>query len=766
MKKMRFLLTTLVLIGVLSQFLPAGGVRLAQAANPCDSAQFIADVTVPDGMSFAPGASIVKTWRLKNTGTCTWTTAYAIVFYSGSKMNAAPVVYLPAATAPGSTVDVTVNMVAPSTPGHYRGHWMLRNAANILFGVGVNGNTTFFIDINVVANYSVAYDLVANFCSATWMSGAGVLPCPGTDGDGKGYVIKVDAPRLEDGTLDTMPGLVAGPQGVRGGYISGIYPGFAVQNGDRFQSIVSCAYNVSTCFVTFRLDYQVGSGPIKTFWSFQEKTEGSYYRANLDLSSLAGQTVKFILVVDAAGLPDGDRVTWGGARIIRNSGGSIPTPTRTPTPGVACERASLVSDVSIPDGTTFNALTPFTKTWRIRNDGSCTWTTSYALVLAGGDALAAMPVVNLPASVAAGQTIDISVNMVAPSAPGHYRSYWQLRNSSGTKFGFGSSGTDRIYADINVANTYGTAYDMVANACQAFWTSAAGTLPCPGTEGDSKGYILKLDAPKLEDGTFGEPGLLTVPQNVTNGTIMGTYPAFVVQRGDRFHSIVNCQYGAVNCYVTFQLDYKTGSGVTGTLKTFQEKIDGLYYRFDIDLSSLAGQNVQFTLKVLATGQAIGDRAVWSGARILRLNPVGLIPTSTVTSPVTLTVYFLDSNKFNLGTEPYEAPVTRVVSSPSSLPEAVLVQLFAGPTAGEQAAGLRLVTSGTTGFSNFRLEAGVAHVKLTGNCSSAGSTYTIANLIMKNLKQFAEVRHVKIYDQNGGTEIPEGESDSIPFCLEP
>ncbi len=58
------------------------------------------------------------------------------------------------------------------------------------------------------------------------------------------------------------------------------------------------------------------------------------------------------------------------------------------------------------------------------------------------------------------------------------------------------------------------------------------------------------------------------------------------------------------------------------------------------------------------------------------------------------------------------------------------------------------------------------MKLTGNCSSAGSTYTIANLIMKNLKQFSEIRHVKIYDQNGGTEIPDGDANSIPFCLEP
>jgi hypothetical protein len=766
MKLQRILIPVAILVAVVAQFLPVGWVPPVAAATPCDAAQFIADVTVPDGTSFAPGAAISKTWRLKNIGNCNWTTSYAIVFVSGSQMGAPASVNLPSAVAPGATVDVTVNMTAPTTTGHYRGHWKMRNAANVLFGLGANGQSTFFIDINVVATYSTTYDFVANYCSATWTSGAGALSCPGTDGDAKGYVIKADAPKLEDGSTDTVPGLIVGPQNVTDGFVSGVYPVFAVQVGDRFQSILSCAYNVSTCYVTFRLDYQVGTGPIKTFWSFREKTEGSFYRANVDLSSLAGQNVKFILTVTASGSPTGDRVTWGGARIVRTGTGPGPTPTKTSTPGTVCDKATFVSDVTVPDGTTFSAGTPFTKTWRIRNDGSCTWTTSYAMLFVSGDLLGASTASNLPTSVAPGQTIDVSINMIAPSAPGHYRSYWQMRNASGTKFGFGPSGTWGIYADINVTGTYATAYDFYANACSATWTSGAGTLPCPGTDGDAKGFVLKLDAPKLEDGSTGAPGLLTFPQNVTDGYIKGTYPALTVQTGDRFQSIVNCQYGATGCYITFRLDYQASSGTLKTLKTFREKIDGMYYRFDIDLSSLAGQNVQFILTVLATGPTTGDRAVWSGARIARINTSGSAPTPTVVNPMAITVYFLDNARFNVGAEPYEAAVSRTISTPPSVPQAVLLQLYAGPTAAEQAAGLRLVASGTTGFSDFRIEDGMAHVQLTGTCASGGSTYTIANLIMKNLKQFAEIQYVKIYDQDGETETPDGQSDSIPFCLEP
>jgi len=61
---------------------------------------------------------------------------------------------------------------------------------------------------------------------------------------------------------------------------------------------------------------------------------------------------------------------------------------------------------------------------------------------------------------------------------------------------------------------------------------------------------------------------------------------------------------------------------------------------------------------------------------------------------------------------------------------------------------------------------VARVRLTGGCSSGGSTFTVANLISPTLKQFPTVRWVKIYDPAGTTESPTGQSDSIPECLEP
>lgn len=143
------------------------------------------------------------------------------------------------------------------------------------------------------------------------------------------------------------------------------------------------------------------------------------------------------------------------------------------------------------------------------------------------------------------------------------------------------------------------------------------------------------------------------------------------------------------------------------------------------------------------------------------------PAATATSDqVAITVYFTDSNRYAEAIEPFEVAVSRTAPAGSNLPEAVLTAFFKGPTVGEAQQGLDAITSGATGFSALRIEDGIAHVTLAGECSSMGATYTIAQPLMKNLLQFEEIDYVKIYDAAGETEVPAGPSNSIPFCLEP
>lgn len=119
------------------------------ATQACDRVSFVSDVSVSDGTNFAPGAAFVKTWRLKNDGSCTWTTGYALVFDHGNAMNGPSAILLPSSVAPGQTIDISVNLVAPTAAGSYRGYWTLRNTAGLVFGLGDKGDVPFYVDIAV-----------------------------------------------------------------------------------------------------------------------------------------------------------------------------------------------------------------------------------------------------------------------------------------------------------------------------------------------------------------------------------------------------------------------------------------------------------------------------------------------------------------------------------------------------------------------------------------------------------------------------------------
>jgi len=96
--------------------------------------------------------------------------------------------------------------------------------------------------------------------------------------------------------------------------------------------------------------------------------------------------------------------------------------------------AGRVADVTVPDNTAFVPGTPFVKTWRVRNSGTCAWEPGTRLVFVSGDPMGGPPAVDLPA-LAPGAQIDVSVSLVAPSAPGTYRASYQFQAPDGTRFG-------------------------------------------------------------------------------------------------------------------------------------------------------------------------------------------------------------------------------------------------------------------------------------------------------------------------------------------
>ena len=124
---------------------------LSTQAIPCDQAApgYPIDVTIPDDTIMSPGEAFTKIWRLQNAGSCTWTLYYSATFFYGDRMDAPPIVPFREAVPPGASVEIAVEMVAPLTPGTYQGNWKLSNAAGILFGIGPNGDSPFWVRIIV-----------------------------------------------------------------------------------------------------------------------------------------------------------------------------------------------------------------------------------------------------------------------------------------------------------------------------------------------------------------------------------------------------------------------------------------------------------------------------------------------------------------------------------------------------------------------------------------------------------------------------------------
>ena len=116
---------------------PAASGPTASLGDSCNNDVFEADVTIPDGSILKPGEDFVKTWAVRNTGTCTWDEGYVLVFIGGDRAidpvnfefkNSGDFV------AAGESVNLSVPLTAPLTPGNYQGTWRMQSDSGYYFG--------------------------------------------------------------------------------------------------------------------------------------------------------------------------------------------------------------------------------------------------------------------------------------------------------------------------------------------------------------------------------------------------------------------------------------------------------------------------------------------------------------------------------------------------------------------------------------------------------------------------------------------------------
>ena len=302
-----------------------------------------------------------------------------------------------------------------------------------------------------------------------------------------------------------------------------------------------------------------------------------------------------------------------------------PQGTAAPTVQGACERAKFIADVSVPDNSEFSPGESFVKTWRLKNAGDCAWTSGYSLVFDGENPLGAPAYVPVTTgSVAPGDTVDISVPLKAPEAPGSYRQDFMLINAAAQKFGIGEDNKP-FWVKIVVEARGGIAFDLLAQAMTAQWKSGSGKnldilLAFGGAEDDANGVAKIVDGVPLENGSISSKVLLTYPLHNADGAIAGIYPVYRVENGDHllarlgFISAADGRCG--NGSVTFQVGYQINTTLQ-VLGEWRKGCDGTLLPVEIDLSPLKGQSIQVIFAVKADGDYQDDWAIWSSPRIER-----------------------------------------------------------------------------------------------------------------------------------------------------
>jgi hypothetical protein len=132
------------------------------------------------------------------------------------------------------------------------------------------------------------------------------------------------------------------------------------------------------------------------------------------------------------------------------------TPTLTPRatsiqylPTSSCYSLAFVKDITIPDNTKFKPEEKFTKTWRVKNSGSCVWEEGFKFSFISGSAMGGSAYI-LTKEIKSGSELDISIAMTAPKTEGFYTGNWRMADDSGVIFG------DNVYVLIEVVGTSAT----------------------------------------------------------------------------------------------------------------------------------------------------------------------------------------------------------------------------------------------------------------------------------------------------------------------
>ncbi len=440
-----------------------------------DDAIFVAHVTLPDGEVAESGRTVLKTWRVRNTGDATWDRGRTLAVAGDNPFRADAEMALPA-VRPGATADLSCVLTMPSKPGLYVSTWRLRSPGGAPFGPPLvaqlrvvtagkpKEGLAYVADVTVLDGTRLrpGYEFtktwrVRNTGSAPWAEGYELAYA----GDNSlGGPASVPLPALQPGreaniSINLVAPAVVGP--VRAAWQA------RTAAKQPFGDILDVAIEVvrpgEIDKATYLADVTYPDGAVVKAGEKIAKTwrlcntGSSAWDAGFALmfvgdnlmngpdsvplpSALPGEAIEVTVPLEAPLAPGIHRSTWR----PRNPEGQLfgdllYAELRVPVSSTtAREDAQLAEHVTYPDGSEVVLGRSFEKTWAIRNTGSIPWSEGYELVFVGGPDLGSPQQIAV-AGVQPQEVVRVSARLTAPAEPGRYISRWRMRNARGELFG-------------------------------------------------------------------------------------------------------------------------------------------------------------------------------------------------------------------------------------------------------------------------------------------------------------------------------------------
>jgi hypothetical protein len=245
------------------------------------------------------------------------------------------------------------------------------------------------------------------------------------------------------------------------------------------------------------------------------------------------------------------------------------------------DEAEFVADVTVLDNEVLPPTLVFTKTWRLENIGTCTWTTDYSIVFVSGDQLEAPDQVPMPQEVPPESVVDISLLMTAPDLDGTYRSEWLVQNELGTQFGIPGPFWTQIQVTAAIP-------ENAAHITGLVWSDLCSS-PAGEVEEVPEGCVALPDEGYLADGIYdvGEPRITGIGVNLGEGACPATeaVDATITDEYGRF-SFTGLDAGTYCVYVDSESS-RNASALGSGAWSWPEGAD-VIASYTIELGELAG----------------------------------------------------------------------------------------------------------------------------------------------------------------------------------